>query len=256
IPEGDREAGMLSNDVEIAIQVAMRDAHRRRNEYATVEHLTFALLHDDETANVLRHCGAAVNKLKIAFENFLATLEKVGEDEYFETRPTLGFQRVIQRAAMHVMGAGKEEVKGFNVLISVYAEQDSHAVFLLKEAGIDRLDVVSYVSHGVSKLVGSDPHAPSQTQQQQYQEQQEEEEGASLTGNPLEDFCTDLTAQAKKGELDVLVGRDKELTRAVHILCRRRKNNPLFVGESGVGKTALAEGLAQRIVAGLVPVVL
>ncbi|MFZ9888245.1 MAG: ATP-dependent Clp protease ATP-binding subunit ClpA [Myxococcota bacterium] len=243
---------MLSNDVEIAIQVAMRDAHRRRNEYATVEHLTFALLHDDETANVLRHCGADVNKLKLAFESFLDTLEKVAEEEYFETRPTLGFQRVIQRAAMHVMGAGKEEVKGFNVLISVYAEQDSHAAYLLKDAGVDRLDVVSYVSHGVSKRVGSDPNAPAKTQHQ-YQEQQEDEESGGLTGNPLEDFCTELTAEAKKGTLDVLVGRDKELTRCVHILCRRRKNNPLFVGESGVGKTALAEGLAQRIISGLVP---
>src|SRR5690606_24028465 len=130
------------------------------------------------------------------------------------------------------------------------------AVFLLKDAGVDRLDVVSYVSHGVSKLVGSDPHSPAQTQQQQYQEQQEEEEGASLTGNPLEDFRTDLTAQAKKGELDVPVGRAKWLHRCVEIRCRRRKDCPLVVGESGDGKPALAAGLARRIIAGLVPVAL
>jgi ATP-dependent Clp protease ATP-binding subunit ClpA len=240
---------MLSSNVEIAIQVAMRDAHRRLNEFATVEHLTFALLHDDDTAEVLRHCGADVSKLKIAFENFLETLEKVEEDELFETRPSLGFQRVIQRAAMHVMGAGKEEVKGHNVLVSVYAEADSHAAALLREAGVDRLDVVSYVSHGVSKLVGSDPNAPGVANNAEFapSENVDDEEGA-LSGDPLADFCTDLTQQAKDGELDVLIGREKELTRTIHILCRRRKNNPLYVGESGVGKTALAEGLAQRIV--------
>ena len=240
---------MLSNDVEIAIQVAMRDAHRRRHEYATVEHLVFALLHDDETITVLKHCGVNIDSLKRSFEEFLDSIEKVPDDTDFDTRPTLGFQRVIQRAAMHVMGAGKEEVKGFNVLVSIYAEEDSHAVFLLKRAGVDRLDVVSYISHGVSKLVGSDPHAPGN---REYTEG-EDEEGGQLSGDPLEDFCTDLTAQARAEELDVLVGREKELTRTVHVLCRRRKNNPLYVGESGVGKTSLAEGLAQRIVAGEVP---
>jgi ATP-dependent Clp protease ATP-binding subunit ClpA len=240
---------MLSNDVEIAIQVAMRDAHRRRHEYATVEHLVYALLHDDETITVLKHCGVNIDSLKRSFEEFLDSIEKVPDDTDFDTRPTLGFQRVIQRAAMHVMGAGKEEVKGFNVLVSIYAEEDSHAVFLLKRAGVDRLDVVSYISHGVSKLVGSDPHAPGN---REYTEG-EDEEGGQLSGDPLEDFCTDLTAQARAEELDVLVGREKELTRTVHVLCRRRKNNPLYVGESGVGKTSLAEGLAQRIVAGEVP---
>jgi ATP-dependent Clp protease ATP-binding subunit ClpA len=243
---------MLSKDVEIAIQVAMRDAHRRGHEFATVEHLVYALLHDDDTANVLRHCGADVKALKKRFDTFLDEEMEAAEGEVLETRPSLGFQRVVQRAVMHVMGAGKEEVKGFNVLISVYGETDSHAVFMLREAGVDRLDVVSYVSHGVSKVMGSDPRAPSSDGDGGDSELTEGEEGGA-SGDPLKAFCTDLTALARDNKLDVLVGREKEITRAIHVLCRRRKNNPLFVGESGVGKTALAEGLAQKIVAEDVP---
>jgi ATP-dependent Clp protease ATP-binding subunit ClpA len=242
---------MLSKDVEIAIQVAMRDAHRRGHEFATVEHLVYALLHDDDTANVLRHCGADVKALKKRFDTFLEEMD-VADGEVLETRPSLGFQRVVQRAVMHVMGAGKEEVKGFNILISVYGETDSHAVFMLREAGVDRLDVVSYVSHGVSKVMGSDPRAPSSDGEGGENELTEGEEGGA-SGDPLGAFCVDLTNLASENKLDVLVGREKEITRAIHVLCRRRKNNPLFVGESGVGKTALAEGLAQKIVARDVP---
>jgi ATP-dependent Clp protease ATP-binding subunit ClpA len=240
---------MLSKDVEIAIQVAMRDAFRRRHEFATIEHLVYALLHDDDTVGVLKHCGADVDDLKEAFNVFLAELEETSEDDAFETRPTLGFQRVIQRAVMHAMGASKEEVHGYNVLVSVYSEPDSHAAYLLKEAGVDRLDVVSYISHGVSKVVGSDPGAPGNRELTG----EDGDEDAALSGDPLEDFCTELTSLAKEGDLDVLIGRDRELTRTIHVLCRRRKNNPLFVGETGVGKTAMAEGLAQRIVSDDVP---
>jgi ATP-dependent Clp protease ATP-binding subunit ClpA len=253
-----RGDAVLSKDVEIAINVALRDAHRRGHEFATVEHLVFALLHDDETVNVLRHCGADVGELKAAFETFLdEEVEQVPDDEMLETRPSLGFQRVVQRAVRHVMGAGKEEVKGHNILIAVYAESDSHAVYLLRQAGVDRLDVVSYVSHGVSKIMGSDPSAPGPATGKREIEgfdNMDEDADPSLQGaDPLEAFCTDLTQAARDGELDVLVGREKEVTRAIHILCRRRKNNPLFVGESGVGKTALAEGLAMRIVDKQVP---
>lgn len=237
---------MLSKDVELAINASLQDAYTRRHELATVEHLILALLDDDATANVLKKCGADVAQLRSALRNFLEEMvERVPDGEDFETRPSMGFQRVIQRALHHVLASEKEEVKGVNLLIATYAEADSHAAYLLKEAGVERLDVVSYVSHGVSKggaSVGGEPGASFG----------DEDEGGA-DGDPLESFCDDLTQQARDGLLDVLIGRGKEMTRTVHILCRRRKNNPLFVGESGVGKTSLAEGLALRIVSGDVP---
>jgi ATP-dependent Clp protease ATP-binding subunit ClpA len=248
---------MLSKDVEIAIRVALNDAHRRRHEYATVEHLTFALLHDDETANVLKHCGANVPELKAAFEKFLSEdVEVVDEDEEAEVAPSRGFQRVVQRAIMHVAGAGKPEVKGYNVIVAVYAEDDSHAAFLLKQAGVDRLDVVSYISHGVSKLLGSDGNAPGRKEGAGAGGGPMgggDDEDSAASGDPLSAFCLNLNVEAKENRLDPLVGREKEILRTIHVLCRRRKNNPMFVGESGVGKTALAEGLARKIVAGDVP---
>ena len=247
---------MLSKDVEIAIRVALNDAQRRHHEYATVEHLTFALLHDEETANVLKHCGADVEALKKGFEEFLdQSVEVVDDDEEeMEVSPSRGFQRVVQRAIMHVAGAGKPEVKGYNILVAIYAEDDSHAAFLLKGAGVDRLDVVSYISHGVSKITGADDGAPGRKEDASVGGGFDEEDGdGGAGGDPLAAFCTNLCEEAKAGRLDPLVGREKEILRTIHILCRRRKNNPLFVGESGVGKTALAEGLARKIVAGEVP---
>jgi ATP-dependent Clp protease ATP-binding subunit ClpA len=245
---------MLSQDVEIAIRVALNDAQRRGHEYVTVEHLTFALLHDDETANVLKHCGADVAKLKKDFETYLSEEVAVVESVDADVTPSRGFQRVVQRAIMHVAGAGKPEVKGYNILVAVYAEDDSHAAFLLKAAGVDRLDVVSYISHGVSKLVGSDDKSPGRKEGAGVGSGgDDDEDGAGVGGDPLGSFCTNLCTEAKEGRLDPLVGREKEILRTIHVLCRRRKNNPLFVGESGVGKTALAEGLARKIVAGEVP---
>jgi len=247
---------MLSKDVEIAIRVALNDAQRRSHEYATVEHLTFALLHDDETANVLRHCGADVAALKKAFEKFLDEEVEVVEEgeEGMEVSPSRGFQRVVQRAIMHVAGAGKPEVKGYNLLVAIFAEDDSHAVFLLKQAGVDRLDVVSYISHGVSKLTGADDKAPGRREDAaNVGGGGDDDEGGGVGGDPLSAYCQNLCEEAKAGRLDPLVGREKEVLRTIHVLCRRRKNNPLFVGESGVGKTALAEGLARKIIAGEVP---
>jgi ATP-dependent Clp protease ATP-binding subunit ClpA len=251
----ERCDAMLSEQVQIAIENAIHDALRRGHEYATVEHLMLQLLNDSETTNVLRHCGANIEQLRERFERFLdEEMEQIDEEFLVETIPSLGFDRVIRRAVMHVMGAGKPEVKGSNLLVAVFAEDDSHAVFFLREAGVDRLDIVSYLSHGVSKIDdehSSYDYSPSDEDGEFYDD--EEEADSDAGGNPLEAFCTNLTEEARQGRLDVLVGREKELTRTVHILCRRRKNNPLYVGESGVGKTALAEGLARRIVDGDVP---
>lgn len=226
---------MLSEKVQIAIENSIHDALQRGHEYATVEHLMLQLLQDPETANVLRHCGANVDQLRERFERFLEEeLEKLDEEYLLETIPSMGFDRVIRRALMHVMGSGKSEVKGSNLLVAVFAEEDSHAVFFLREAGIDRLDIVSYLSHGVSKL---DEDSPGYDRSSGDEEEfyNEEEGDGEVGGNPLEAFCTNLTEEAREGRLDVLVGREKELTRTVHILCRRRKNNPLYVGESGAG---------------------
>ena len=238
---------MLSREVEIAVRLALTDAHERGHEFATVEHLLFALLHDDDTVEVLRHCGASVGDLKTTFSEFFEEEMEQLEEEDLETRPSVGFQRVIQRAAMHVMSAGKQEVKGYNVLVSIFGESDSFAAYLLKNEGVDRLDVVSYVSHGVSKL------GEGKKQGIVPVGDEDEEDELSEEGNPLDAFTENLTQRARDNDLDRLVGREKELQRTIHILCRRRKNNPLYVGEAGVGKTALAEGLAQKIVAGDVP---
>jgi ATP-dependent Clp protease ATP-binding subunit ClpA len=242
---------MLSKSAENAIQSALNDAFERRHEYATVEHLVYALCFDDETMKVLKHCGADIEKLREKFDRFLeGALEKLPKSYDFDPQPSLGFQRVVQRAAMHTLGAGKEEVKGYNLLVAVFREEDSQSVYFLKQAGVNRLDVVSYISHGVSKIKGSDPNAPGRKERASAMEGDEED---SVEGDPLEAFCTDLTSEAREGRLDALIGRDKELLRTIHILCRRRKNNPLYVGESGVGKTAMAEGLALRIIEGKVP---
>ncbi|MCB9642781.1 MAG: ATP-dependent Clp protease ATP-binding subunit ClpA [Myxococcales bacterium] len=242
---------MLSKSAEHAIQSALNDAYERRHEYATVEHLVYALCFDEETVKVIKHCGADIEKLREKLDRFLdGALEKLPKSYDFDPQPSLGFQRVVQRAAMHTLGAGKEEVKGYNLLVAVYREEDSQAVYFLKQAGVDRLDVVSYISHGVSKISGSDPTAPGRLERMGISDMDEEE---GVEGDPLEAFCTDLTKEAREGRLDALIGRDKELTRTIHILCRRRKNNPLYVGESGVGKTAMAEGLALRIIEGKVP---
>jgi ATP-dependent Clp protease ATP-binding subunit ClpA len=245
---------VLSQDVELAINVALRDAHRRGHEFATVEHLVLALLSDDETAQALRHCGADIEDFRKRLQAFLeGEIESIPEEEDLETKPTLGFQRVVQRALMHTMSAGKSEVKGFNVLIAVFAEEDSHAVYLLGQVGVTRLDLVRYISHGVSKI---DPYNTQSGGSQSPSLEGMDEESEAISDNPLEAFCTNLTELAADKKLDVVIGRKKELTRTLHVMCRRRKNNPLFVGESGVGKTALAEGLAQLIANKEVPDIL
>ena len=242
---------MLSRDLEVTLNLAFKDAKSKRHELMSVEHLLLALLDNTVAANVLRACGADIEKLRTELEEFLeATTPLIPKNETDrETTPTIGFQRVLQRAVFHVQSSGKKEVTGGSVLIAIFAEQESHAVYILKQQDINRLDVVNYIAHGTSKVPGQEePEAAEVT-----------DEEASPEGKApaaLESFATNLNEQAKSGRIDPLVGRTEEVERVIQILCRRRKNNPLLVGESGVGKTAIAEGLAKLIVDGQVPAVI
>jgi ATP-dependent Clp protease ATP-binding subunit ClpA len=240
----------VSAEVEIACSLAQSEAARRRHDLITVEHLLYALLHDDATARVVRGAGGNVDRLKKELDRLLESeLGKVPGAEPVSPAPSRGFQRVLQRAAIHVQSSGKEELKGFNVLVAIFAEVDSQAVETLSAMGITRYDVVSYVSHGVSKD-GSDDSAMEAAGSED--EDGEDGEGEKVS-DPLSKFAINLNEAAAAGRIEPLVGRDKEVRRAVQVLCRRRKNNPIFVGDAGVGKTAIVEGLAARIVAGEVP---
>ncbi|MBX2858742.1 MAG: ATP-dependent Clp protease ATP-binding subunit ClpA [Cellvibrionaceae bacterium] len=247
---------MLSKELETTLNSAFKGARVKRHEFMTVEHLLLALLDNESAASVLRACGADLNVLKRDLSEFVdSTTPLIPEDdEDRETQPTLGFQRVLQRAVFHVQSSGKSEVTGANVLVAIFSEQESQAVFYLKQQSVARIDVVNFITHGISKVSGSSSHVePNQ--------ESTDEEGSASGGdasqqNPLENFSTNLNEQAMKGRIDPLVGRELEIERVVQILARRRKNNPLLVGESGVGKTAIAEGLAKAIIDGAVPEIL
>ena len=242
---------MLSKDLELTLNSAFKEARAKRHEFMTVEHLLLALLDNHAAADVLNACAADIPQLRrdlIEFIDSTTPLISVGDDDR-ETQPTLGFQRVLQRAVFHVQSSGKKEVTGANVLVAIFSEQESQAVYFLKQQSISRIDVVNFIAHGISKVQSDDPE-----QQDFHQEGGQEEAGAEANGgNPLDSFATNLNEAAKKGRIDPLVGRDYEVDRVVQILSRRRKNNPLLVGETGVGKTAIAEGLAKRIEDGEVP---
>ena len=237
---------MIAQELEVSLHMAFVEARQKRHEFITVEHLLLALLDNPTAAEVLRACGANMDELRKNLTQHIAEqTPRIAADREVDTQPTLGFQRVIQRAILHVQSSGKKEVTGANVLVAIFGEKDSHAVYFLQQQGIARLDVVNYISHGITKT-------PTATQGKT--EQDADQEGQAETSNsPLDNYTQNLNALALAGKIDPLIGRDKELERVVQTLCRRRKNNPLLVGEAGVGKTAIAEGLARRIVEGNVP---
>jgi len=240
---------MLSKELEFTLNLAYKETRDKHHEFMTVEHLLLALLDNPDAAVVLRACGVDFLALQIELNEFLEeTTPLLPEHDERETQPTLGFQRVMQRAVFHVQSSGKQEVTGANVLVAIFSEPDSQAVYFLNKLGVTRLDVVNYLSHGISKI--------EDEADEEFSPEIDEENAEPQTKSPLESYAVNLNEQAAQGKIDPLIGRSQEIQRSIQILCRRRKNNPLFVGEAGVGKTAIAEGLALMIVEGDVPEVL
>ena len=248
---------MIAQELEVSLHMAFVEARQQRHEFITVEHLLLALLDNPSAAEVLRACSANIDDLRKALAGFIKdNTPQVSGTEEVDTQPTLGFQRVIQRAIMHVQstGNGKKEVTGANVLVAIFGEKDSHAVYYLHQQGITRLDVVNFIAHGIRK---SDPPEAAKSDAPASPEAEEQGGGErNEKASPLEQYTQNLNQAAKEGKIDPLIGREYEVERTIQILCRRRKNNPLLVGEAGVGKTAIAEGLAWRITQGTVPEIL
>jgi ATP-dependent Clp protease ATP-binding subunit ClpA len=238
---------MIAQELEVSLHMAFMEARQKRHEFITVEHLLLAMLDNPSASEVLRACAVDIDDLRKQLAEFVVEhTPKLTRDDV-DTQPTLGFQRVIQRAILHVQSSGKKEVTGANVLVAIFGEKDSHAVYFLHQKGVTRLDVVNFISHGISKV-------PQASQAKVESEGESEQENA--TGGALETYTINLNALALAGKIDPLIGRERELERVIQTLCRRRKNNPLLVGEAGVGKTAIAEGLARRIIEGDVPDIL
>jgi ATP-dependent Clp protease ATP-binding subunit ClpA len=242
---------MIAQELEVSLHMAFMDARQKRHEFITVEHLLLAMLDNPSAAEVLRACAANIDDLRKKLSDFIErhTPRVPGESDV-DTQPTLGFQRVIQRAILHVQSSGKKEVTGANVLVAIFGEKDSHALHFLTQQGLSRLDVVNFISHGIAK---TPQESSAGGRGETAGEQQESEEKSA---SPLESFTNNLNVLALSGKIDPLIGRDQELERVIQTLCRRRKNNPLLVGEAGVGKTAIAEGLARRVIEHNVPDIL
>ncbi len=238
---------MIAQELEVSLHMAFMEARQKRHEFITVEHLLLALVDNPSASEVLKACAADVDDLRKLLAEFVTEHTPILTGEDVDTQPTLGFQRVIQRAILHVQSSGKKEVTGANVLVAIFGEKDSHAVYFLNQKGISRLDVVNFISHGIAKTPQATPAKA---------ESESETEQDAPAGGALETYTQNLNILAQQGKIDPLIGREKELERAIQILCRRRKNNPLLVGEAGVGKTAIAEGLARRIVEESVPDIL
>jgi len=238
---------MIAQELEVSLHMAFMDARQKRHELITVEHLLLAMLDNPSASEVLKACGASLDKLRTDISDHIEEHTPIvsGEDEV-DTQPTLGFQRVVQRAMLHVQSSGKKEVTGANVLVAIFGEKDSHAVYFLHQEGVARLDVVNYIAHGISKIAENESKETPV----------DENETDIKTNKNLETYTINLNKLVSEGKIDPLIGRDLEVERVVQILCRRRKNNPLLVGEAGVGKTAIAEGLAKKIVGNQIPDVL
>lgn len=245
----------FSQSLEQSLHRALAIANERHHEYATHEHLLLSLIDDADAAAVMRACNVDLDKLRASLVNYLETeFENMVTDGSTDCKPTAGFQRIIQRAVIHVQSSGREEVTGANVLVAIFAERESHAAYFLQEQDMTRYDAVNYISHGIAKRPGASESRPVRGAEEENESKSGED--TKKKGDALEAYCVNLNKKARDGKIDPVIGRHAEINRAIQILCRRQKNNPLFVGEAGVGKTAIAEGIAKRIVDSEVPDVL